>query len=196
MIFNEIKCHVNTSFGLLGGCIPCIAPWVRACLEPLLKIIALSEQLCLTAWRVIRLLWSNDIGCTDYHSDKKWRNLTTAFPLSEVLSQELFNALYMPWIMIIETILHCFFRQIFLQFHILNRLLYILFQIKCNFTKHIRAWRKQFEQNWNQLNLFFANAPQTATEKCFWWSITNELKFKVYKQPLDELRSVVVACTT
>jgi len=81
MIFNEIKCHVNTSFGLLGGCIPCIAPWVRACLEPLLKIIALSEQLCLTAWRVIRLLWSNDIGCTDYHSDKKWRNLTTAFPL-------------------------------------------------------------------------------------------------------------------
>jgi len=23
MIFNEIKCHVNTSFGLVGGCIPC-----------------------------------------------------------------------------------------------------------------------------------------------------------------------------
>jgi len=22
MIFNEIKCHVNTSFGLVGGCIP------------------------------------------------------------------------------------------------------------------------------------------------------------------------------
>jgi len=40
--------------------------------------------------------------------------------------------MYMPWIMIIETILHCFFRQIFLQFHISNRLLYILFQIKCN----------------------------------------------------------------
>ena len=26
MIFNEIKCHVNTSLGLLGGCIPCIPP--------------------------------------------------------------------------------------------------------------------------------------------------------------------------
>jgi len=23
MIFNEIKCHVNTSLGLVGGCIPC-----------------------------------------------------------------------------------------------------------------------------------------------------------------------------
>jgi len=22
MIFNEIKCHVNTSLGLVGGCIP------------------------------------------------------------------------------------------------------------------------------------------------------------------------------
>jgi len=26
MIFNEIKCHVNTSSGLVGGCIPCIPP--------------------------------------------------------------------------------------------------------------------------------------------------------------------------
>jgi len=26
MIFNEIKCHVNTSFGLVGGCISCIPP--------------------------------------------------------------------------------------------------------------------------------------------------------------------------
>jgi len=24
MIFNEIKCHVNTSLVLVGGCIPCI----------------------------------------------------------------------------------------------------------------------------------------------------------------------------
>ena len=31
MIFNEIKCHVNTSLGLVGGCIPCISPYVRAC---------------------------------------------------------------------------------------------------------------------------------------------------------------------
>jgi len=30
IIFNEIKCHVNTSLGLVGGCIPCIPPWVRA----------------------------------------------------------------------------------------------------------------------------------------------------------------------
>jgi len=26
MIFNEIKCHVNTSLDLVGGCIPCIPP--------------------------------------------------------------------------------------------------------------------------------------------------------------------------
>jgi len=24
MIFNEIKCHINTSLGMVGGCIPCI----------------------------------------------------------------------------------------------------------------------------------------------------------------------------
>jgi len=30
MSFNEIKCHVNTSLGLVGGCIPCIPPCVRA----------------------------------------------------------------------------------------------------------------------------------------------------------------------
>jgi len=27
MILNEIKCHVNNSLGVVGGCIPC----VRAC---------------------------------------------------------------------------------------------------------------------------------------------------------------------
>jgi len=26
MNFNEIKWHVNTSLGLVGGCIPCIPP--------------------------------------------------------------------------------------------------------------------------------------------------------------------------
>jgi len=31
MIFNEIKCHTNTPLGLVGGCIPCIPPCVRAC---------------------------------------------------------------------------------------------------------------------------------------------------------------------
>jgi len=30
MIFNEIKCHVNTSLGLVGGCIPCFPPCFRA----------------------------------------------------------------------------------------------------------------------------------------------------------------------
>jgi len=33
MIFNEIKCHVNTSLGLMGGCIPCIPPCVRAWIQ-------------------------------------------------------------------------------------------------------------------------------------------------------------------
>jgi len=32
-IFNEIKCHVNTSLGLVGECIPCIPPCVRACFQ-------------------------------------------------------------------------------------------------------------------------------------------------------------------
>ena len=30
MTFNEIKCHVNTFLGLVGGCIPCIPPPVSA----------------------------------------------------------------------------------------------------------------------------------------------------------------------
>jgi len=30
MIFNEIKCHVKASLGLVGGCIPWIPPCVRA----------------------------------------------------------------------------------------------------------------------------------------------------------------------
>jgi len=34
MILNEIKCHVNTFLGLVGGCIPYIPPCVRACLPP------------------------------------------------------------------------------------------------------------------------------------------------------------------
>jgi len=34
MIFNEIKCHVNTALGLVGGCIP---PCVRACICRFLK---------------------------------------------------------------------------------------------------------------------------------------------------------------
>jgi len=33
MIFNELKCRVNTSLGLVGGYIPCIPPCVRACVS-------------------------------------------------------------------------------------------------------------------------------------------------------------------
>jgi len=33
MIFNEIKCHVNTTLGLVGGCIPCIPPLCPRLLE-------------------------------------------------------------------------------------------------------------------------------------------------------------------
>jgi len=29
MIFNEIKCHVSASLGLVGGCTPCIPPCPR-----------------------------------------------------------------------------------------------------------------------------------------------------------------------
>jgi len=29
MIFNEIKCHINTSLDLVGGCIPpCVRAWL------------------------------------------------------------------------------------------------------------------------------------------------------------------------
>jgi len=32
MIFNEIKCHVNTSLGLVGGCIrPCVRAYPVTC---------------------------------------------------------------------------------------------------------------------------------------------------------------------
>jgi len=31
MIFSEIKCNVNISLGLVGGCIHCIPPCVRTC---------------------------------------------------------------------------------------------------------------------------------------------------------------------
>ena len=34
MIFNEIKCHVNTSLGLVGGWIPCMPLCVRAWVLP------------------------------------------------------------------------------------------------------------------------------------------------------------------
>ena len=34
MILNEIKCHVNTFLGLVGGCIPCIPPCLRAWSHP------------------------------------------------------------------------------------------------------------------------------------------------------------------
>jgi len=37
MIFNEIKCHVNTFLGLVGRCIPYISPCVCACDPPLYK---------------------------------------------------------------------------------------------------------------------------------------------------------------
>ena len=32
MVFNEIKCHVNTSLGLVGGMHPLHPPCVRACI--------------------------------------------------------------------------------------------------------------------------------------------------------------------
>jgi len=37
MIFNEIKCHVNTSLGLMGGCIPPVSAPVHS------KVLAASE---------------------------------------------------------------------------------------------------------------------------------------------------------
>jgi len=40
MIFNEIKCHVNTSLGLVGGDVspafpPCICAWCGVCCHSL-----------------------------------------------------------------------------------------------------------------------------------------------------------------
>jgi len=53
MILNEIKCHVNTSLGLVGGCIPCIAP-----LCPRLAIVC--YYFCSGAGEVAPLLHSEN----------------------------------------------------------------------------------------------------------------------------------------
>ena len=45
MIINEIKCLVNISLGLVGGCIPCIPPCVRACSQRPLMICSPVELL-------------------------------------------------------------------------------------------------------------------------------------------------------
>jgi len=38
MIFNEIKCHVNTSLGLVGGCIPPVSAPVHSACETLTNL--------------------------------------------------------------------------------------------------------------------------------------------------------------
>jgi len=57
MIFNEIKCHVNTSLGLLGGFIPCITPCVRAsscCWLCTVMLFRIQFYNCVFDW----LFWS------------------------------------------------------------------------------------------------------------------------------------------
>jgi len=45
MIFNEIKCHVNTSLGLLGGFIPCITPCPRQLVLLIMHCYALQNSI-------------------------------------------------------------------------------------------------------------------------------------------------------
>jgi len=64
MILNEIKCHVNTSLGLVGGCILCIPPCVRAWL-----------QLPVTIKRCFLKVAINDKNCSsDIRSFDSFRN--------------------------------------------------------------------------------------------------------------------------
>ena len=59
MIFNETKCRVNTSLGLVGGCIPCIPPpCVRAwtsCATPHSIYMDNAEEYWITARGITRL---------------------------------------------------------------------------------------------------------------------------------------------
>jgi len=52
MIFNEIKCRVSTSLGLVGGWIPCIPHCVCACLQTACKFFRVTfQQKGLLSWR-------------------------------------------------------------------------------------------------------------------------------------------------
>jgi len=53
MIFNEIKCHVNTSLDLVGGCIPCIPICVRACSHCLKQFCESVQLSCFFISRVV-----------------------------------------------------------------------------------------------------------------------------------------------
>jgi len=58
MIFNQIKCHVNTSSGLVGGCIPYILPLCPR-LSALGKhrtkfLLNQMRQTGIKLWRVVR----------------------------------------------------------------------------------------------------------------------------------------------
>jgi len=44
MIFNENKCDVNISLGLVGGCISCIHPVFAPAYQRLVKYFYFSEQ--------------------------------------------------------------------------------------------------------------------------------------------------------
>jgi len=51
MIFNEIKCYVNTSLGLVGGMHACIPP-VSWCSSPLKQVPAIVGWLMMTLLRL------------------------------------------------------------------------------------------------------------------------------------------------
>jgi len=56
IIFNEIKCYVNTSLGLVGGiCIPCILPCVRACTLRKTDINIVQQTSCETPFPDVQM---------------------------------------------------------------------------------------------------------------------------------------------
>jgi len=64
MIFNEIKCHVNTSLGLVGGMHPCIPPVFAPALDtPLLdqprKTLKCERILTLNLLKTIKFRTKN-----------------------------------------------------------------------------------------------------------------------------------------
>jgi len=53
-IFNEIKCHVNTSLGLLWG--DASPPCIRACVQPSQKERAIGAVHCIKEGKLLQLL--------------------------------------------------------------------------------------------------------------------------------------------
>ena len=95
MIFNEIKCYVNTSLGLVGGCIPCIPPLCpRLTAVPLRyhgfnpsNVVKVASIIASRSRRFCKLIPGNSVRCfpnknirrCDRHCQMVWLSVTSEF---------------------------------------------------------------------------------------------------------------------